>query len=167
MSLGRNRWQTQHTSPSSSSSSSSLSLLLVLELAGCRWSPEVEGTGTSVVVGVAFFYFFAGVVWTHVCGASWSRGCLLGDIRFPWIAGGDFLLFVVNLTEVIVLFTRKLSDWVWVSVSGELYILAGVVWSGVIFVLSNGEMPAFRNADIKLSGANPLLYALLLMAATL
>ena len=38
-----------------------------------------------------------------------------------------FFFFVVDLTEVIVFFPRKLSGWVVVPVFGEVYILAGVV----------------------------------------
>jgi len=39
----------------------------------------------------------------------------------------DFLFFVADLTEVIDFFPRKLSGWVGVSVSGEVYILPDVV----------------------------------------
>jgi len=40
-------------------------------------------------------------------------------------------------------------------------------FSGGIFVLSKGDMPAFLNAEIRFSAVKPLLYVLLLTAATL
>jgi len=50
--------------------------------------------------GGAFLDFFAaGVAGRHVCGASLCRGCVLGDIKLPCIAGGNFPFFVGDSTD--------------------------------------------------------------------